>query len=113
VPRKRIIEGTISRKDFCAAIEAGIAAAESAPPGSVSPPRTWRARLRKVGRTASSVTAHSFENCPLTQAGLYERRPAGVFWDFAEAFDTAAKRAAEIKRPRGVTARCYALTVQG
>lgn len=112
-PRPVIISGTISRSDFCAAVEAGIAAAERSPLRSTSLPRTWRARLRKVARTAASVTANSFENCPLTQAGLYSPGCASVLWDFAGGFDAAAKRAAGLEPAGHGKPTWYRLTVKG
>ena len=100
---------TITRAALRAAIEKGIAAAEARlavwpesrfeqvddpaqPPRRI--PRTWRAKLRKVGRDAARVTVASFQACPLTQAGLdNDRRPAPALRAFAAAFDASASAA--------------------
>lgn len=75
--------GVISRGALQTAIEKGIQAAPTAPPGAPD-------LLRAVGRTATSVTIRSFENCPLTQAGVVDHHtdiPEPWAWHFATAFD--------------------------
>lgn len=62
---------TITRRDFQRAIEAGFEKIAATDPRPVGLSESSVAALRDVGHAATISAWRRFNNCPMTQAGLY------------------------------------------